>query len=425
MLNGLVLDELELTNEELYQIFKGKYSPERLNNILEIKDPQTIQDKAEAVWANAVETVTDLHSCKYYEVTSISLGKTTKIAGHFEVDFKSEKAHHVVQLNGQRSEAYIFGNIEYLYKNKWTKTEAKLDYWSRDAKLEELLGSKENAKVNFIGTDSINGEDCWVLKIIPKDTQEDVEKMVRVWISKKTNLPLKNVVEAKIKVRTGILDSSKITSIYDFNVPINIKLPEYLHPQVASVETNHTLNNKGFFVVGEVENVGNMNIGFMRVHASFRDEEGNLIDKGYFKTSDIISPKMKYPFEIKIGSSPFKITSCDIDVDFMTTREKPYNNVEILKKNMKTTDQHYQVEVVVKNKGDLDLDMVKGVGTFYDAKGNVTAIASTTINNLISDKITLLHLRVPKDKLTTEVDKYLIQLFIPKNTKDKKKINCS
>lgn len=414
MLNELVIDDLGLTKEELYHLFKGKYSAEWLHSLLDTKDSQPIKENAEGIWSNAVKAVIDLESCKYYEVTSINLGKTTKIAGHFEVDFKSEKAHHVIQLNGQKSEAYIIGNTEYLYKNKWKKTHARLDYWSDEAKLEELLGSKENAKISFIGSDNINGEECWVLKVIPNEKQEDVEKIVRVWVSKESYLPLKNVVEAKIKVKKGILTSTKITSIYDFNVPIDIKLPDHLRPHFASVEINHNLNKKRFSVTGEVENVGTMNIGFMRVIAFFRDEEGNLIDKESFETNDIITPGMKYPFEISVGSTPFEIASCDLDVDFMTTREKPYKELEILRKELKVTHHHYQVEAVVKNKGELDLDRVKGIGTFYDAKGNVIAMVNSTVNNLASGKIALLYLQVPKDNLTEEVSDYSVQVFVPR-----------
>lgn len=141
-------------------------------------------------------------------------------------------------------------------------------------------------------------------------------------------------------------------------------------PEILS--SNSYMSFSTFYVVGEIQNNLPYNIEYVKVVATFYDENGDVLGSGFtFTDMDILSPNQKSPFEVSNYPHDFVPYSYKLQASYYTTSSEPYNGLEI--KSHRPTDVYGNYGVVgeVENNGDQTVDYVKIVGTFYNDNDEV------------------------------------------------------
>jgi len=132
-------------------------------------------------------------------------------------------------------------------------------------------------------------------------------------------------------------------------------------------------DRKGVYhIVGEVKNTGTKNLISVEVTARLYDKDKRPIGFAYtFTPIQVLLPGQKSPFDI-MSFEKGEVETHSLKVNFGTTLQKPYSEIEIVEKSQHTDeDGSLHVTGVVKNTGSRSVGFVKIVGTFYDANENV------------------------------------------------------
>jgi len=128
-----------------------------------------------------------------------------------------------------------------------------------------------------------------------------------------------------------------------------------------------------FTIVGEVKNNLQSNINFVKITATFYDNQKNVIGTDFTYTDlDIIKPNQKSPFEL--SSYPDKITpdSFKLTLSYSQTGNEPFIGLQILSHTAVFDSLGYHKIVgEVKNDGNRKSTYVKIVVSYYDSTGKV------------------------------------------------------
>ncbi len=164
-----------------------------------------------------------------------------------------------------KSETFVFNDTAYIKAVRpngtiaWFKTKVQDDFWNRSDQIDQQIELLSFSKIEKLSDESVNGVDCYVLKLKPdldrfveymsnssanvpknksmlKNMLKDVE--VKEWIARDTYYPVKTevltVMEMPMVISMGALKGNvsikqtvkTIVEFYDINKPVSIELPE-------------------------------------------------------------------------------------------------------------------------------------------------------------------------------------------------------
>jgi len=140
---------------------------------------------------------------------------------------------------------------------------------------------------------------------------------------------------------------------------------------------SHTsyMDSFGYYhIVGEVQNVGDVAVKYVKIVVTFYDSNHIVIATDFtYSELDVILPGRKSPFDILFTETSQipRIDHYSLTVTFSTTVSKPIG-LQILS-NSSYIDNFGFMHVVgeVKNIGSIKTTYVKIIATFYDSSGNV------------------------------------------------------
>jgi hypothetical protein len=136
------------------------------------------------------------------------------------------------------------------------------------------------------------------------------------------------------------------------------------------------------WVVGEVENTGDMATQFTKVTATFYNSSNHVVavETGYTEI-DVLLPGRKSPFDIMLlrsQSGSLKVYNYSLTVSWDNYAAGKPLALQILS-NSSTIDGRGHMHVLgeIKNTGSLTARFTKAIATFYDANGTVVGEASS------------------------------------------------
>lgn len=143
-------------------------------------------------------------------------------------------------------------------------------------------------------------------------------------------------------------------------------------PPVKILSHSSYYNSGYFYVVGEVQNLGNNNIEFVKIVATFYNSAGEIIGTDFTYTElDILTPNQKSPFEVNSWPNEINVDHYELSVQYRTTSDSPYSNIEVLSHSSFVEYSYYKIIGEVQNTGSSFIEFVKIVITFYDSSGTV------------------------------------------------------
>jgi len=133
-------------------------------------------------------------------------------------------------------------------------------------------------------------------------------------------------------------------------------------------------------VVGEVQNLGSLNLQYVKITVTFYDTADNVIATGFtFTQIDILVPQQKSPFDV--SSYPSKNLAVDhykvVISDYSSTTNQPYRNLVAQGVTTSVEYGYYHIRGEVRNTGTQRATYVKIVVTYYNAEGKVIGTAFT------------------------------------------------
>lgn len=212
-----------------------------------------------------------------------SIEMTTLSSGNGVVDQENGKMVMKLKTNmtglgkdksfGTEMEMYYIGNELYMkmdigipeFPARWMKMEIPEDYLESQNQLEQQLELLNASEIEVLGSERIDGIDCYVLKVTPDmeklwevisnkpGTGEQVKELgdfnlgdiiketsVKYWIAKDTKFPMKTFTKMKMEFTSESLnisdsvteelfmtmDSEVEVKYYDYNEPVEIELPK-------------------------------------------------------------------------------------------------------------------------------------------------------------------------------------------------------
>jgi hypothetical protein len=132
--------------------------------------------------------------------------------------------------------------------------------------------------------------------------------------------------------------------------------------------------SSSLYIAGEIINNTSSNVRFVKIHATLRDANGNVVDSDYtYSDIDILIPEMKSPFMVLLWDPP-AWSSYELSVTWSTTYEHPHA-LEIL--NHTTYFDSFDAFHVVgeiRNQYDTERSYIKAFVTLYDTNGQVIGV---------------------------------------------------
>jgi hypothetical protein len=172
-------------------------------------------------------------------------------------------------------------------------------------------------------------------------------------------------------------------------------------------------DQKGVYhIVGEVKNTGTKNLISVEVTARLYDKDKKPIGFAYtFTPIQVLLPRQKSPFEI-ISFEKGEVETYNLKLNFGTTFQKPYSEIEIVEKSEHTDEEgSLHVVGVVKNTGNQNVGFIKIVGTFYDTNEEVifTSFVYTEPKTLDLGKTARFDVSVPSE-ISNKIVNHSIQI---------------
>ena len=131
-------------------------------------------------------------------------------------------------------------------------------------------------------------------------------------------------------------------------------------------------------VVGEVENIGDKPLEFVRITATFYDSNKTVIDTAFtYSALDIVTQGVKSPFEIILldDDQVSKVHNYSLVVSDYDQTSETLNVALMILSNSSYLSASNRLNIVgeVKNNGTIDSTSTKAVVTCYDENGKVVA----------------------------------------------------
>lgn len=242
--------------------------------------------------SNAIKIKTDLieaiQSLNSYKLSSdmtmdmtitnssgtITQGTLMTLTGEIDIEYQKLKIESIT-TSAESGEIFLYyyivdgimyGGQEIGGEVTWTSQDLSLtgeenllNTWYSQSQLEGQINQVlDNADVRQLDDESVNGDDCFVLKVIPNFESEQAnpygiqisddpsgmfqEMDVKYWISKDTNLLVKAYTKMIMdmswmfalfggEIDSVIYDMEITQTYYDFNVPVTIEVPAEAIPE--------------------------------------------------------------------------------------------------------------------------------------------------------------------------------------------------
>lgn len=146
------------------------------------------------------------------------------------------------------------------------------------------------------------------------------------------------------------------------------------------IQTNTYISYDSLYVIGIVQNTGNVPIDFVKIVVALRDDGGTLVSSEYsYSDIDIIQPGESSPFSVMFFEDPGGWSTYDLTVqsnesEWMTS----YTDFEILSHNGRVGDYtEYEIVGEVKNIGPSRTSFVEIVAALYDENGTIIGVDFT------------------------------------------------
>jgi len=167
-------------------------------------------------------------------------------------------------------------------------------------------------------------------------------------------------------------------------IAVFILVASFTLPAKATVELN-ILNDTGYLddygwyhVPGEVENVGDQAVKYVRIKVFFYNASDDLLCTKDRRTElDTINPDRKSPFEVTLSN---EVLASEVDhysltvLSYDVTSAKPIG-LKILTNNSYIDEWGDMIiNGTIKNIGTETAENLKVIATYYDADGNVMAV---------------------------------------------------
>jgi len=183
----------------------------------------------------------------------------------------------------------------------------------------------------------------------------------------------------------------------------------------AQIESDSTyMDYLGYHVVGEVENTGNISLGFMQVGGIFKNSAGQQVYENWTYTDATYLPSgQKTPFDLIIWDSSMaaQVSSYTLSV-FYDWAPLPYStSLSVINTSGSVnSDGWYQVNGDVMNNGPSTSNFTQVFGTFYNAQGQVIYVDSeyTSSNYIPTSQLSNFTLTVSNSTISSQIKSYSI-----------------
>jgi hypothetical protein len=192
-----------------------------------------------------------------------------------------------------------------------------------------------------------------------------------------------------------------------------LPIPGKAGPQIVSHSGYLVSDITGTYrvVVGEVQNTGTTNVGFVKLKATYYDSDGQV----YASDEALMQMNVLLPGE----KSPFTFTShtgTEVEryrlelAEFRETDTQPHTDLEIISHSSEV-DGYCHVIGELKNTGATDATSAEIVATFYGADGEVVAVGllGTTVGALGPGQTVSFDVQAYPDEATPEIASYVLQ----------------
>jgi hypothetical protein len=147
-------------------------------------------------------------------------------------------------------------------------------------------------------------------------------------------------------------------------------------PEILS--SNSYISSGYFYIVGEIENKLPHNLEFVKIVATYYDDNNEVLGTSFTYTElDILGPGQKSPFELSNYPDNFIPSSYKVQASYQITSSTPYDGLSINSYRSSVDGGYYKVVGEVENNGDRTVDFVKLVATFYDDSNEVIGTSFT------------------------------------------------
>ncbi len=201
----------------------------------------------------------------------------------------------------------------------------------------------------------------------------------------------------------------------------------FLFPSArAAVPDARIQNDSGYLlfdryhVFGEVLNTGDVPLHFIAITATFKDQNGRVVDaaRTYVYTDAVkcmyLRPTQKAPFDVfELDSmKSARISSYTLTLEFQEAKT-PFQNPLTVENVSNSTDSEGRlfVSAEVKNNGMETSKFPVVVGAFYDARGTVIYVYSPEVSYydaIYPGQVHNFTLRVPDAQISSRVRKYAL-----------------
>ncbi len=155
----------------------------------------------------------------------------------------------------------------------------------------------------------------------------------------------------------------------------NLIFPVKADAQVEVLTHSSYIDSLGWLnVVGEVQNVGDQPVEYVKISATFYDSSNTVVDTSFtFSDLDVILPNRKSPFDILLfdESQISKVDHYELSVSFSTTVSKQQSLRIISHSSYIDTLGWLNIVGEVENSASGGATYVKVIATCYDESGTV------------------------------------------------------
>ncbi|MFC1506999.1 FxLYD domain-containing protein [Thermoproteota archaeon] len=170
------------------------------------------------------------------------------------------------------------------------------------------------------------------------------------------------------------------------------------------------------YVVGEVENVGDNDVKFVQIVATFHDENNTVVDTDTsYTTLRVIPPNTKSPFKIQINdpNQIQKVHNYSVAVSRYDEATHPIPKTLVMLSNSSYISVGGLLNIVgeIQNNGTSKCDFTRIIVTYYDVNGKVVYVDSTysTPYELDTDQKASFSLTVYNEEMNDMIDSYVLQ----------------
>jgi hypothetical protein len=183
--------------------------------------------------------------------------------------------------------------------------------------------------------------------------------------------------------------------------------------QILSTHSGYLNDQKFYYVVGEVQNVGDTPLTDIYVNATFYNSIGDIIAEISQPTKlSALLPGRTSPFDITLFSTVVSQNVYNYTVrvvTFSSTQDRPLG-LKILSNNSSLDQNGFHVVGMIKNVGPGNANAVRVIATFYNQSGHaVAAIGKYSDSSTLAANQTSSFEMVLNSSAASQVDHYALE----------------